>query len=214
VSGEVFAVASPVGSFYLLARGGAVILIDTGFSPLLALAGLRRLGLEPRAVTHVFLTHSDGDHTGGLGLFPDAELFLSAHEQAVLDGTVLRRILFLRRRNRLSRPYTALEDGAALTAGPFRVRAIWTPGHTPGSTCYLVDEEALFSGDLLVLRRGLARPGPRLLSNDAEENLRSLHKLGRRVPRARLLCTGHGGFSLDYRQAMAAWLPAAEQAGP
>ncbi len=208
--------ASPAGSFYLLARGSAVILIDAGVSPRRALAGLRRLGLEPRAVSHVFLTHSDRDHTGGLGLFPDAALYMSAHEQAVIDGTVPRRILFLKHRNRLSRPYTALEDGATLAAGPFRVRAIWTPGHTPGSTSYLGDGRALFTGDLLGLRGGRVRPSPRLICNDVAEDLRSIHKLARLVPRAEVLCTGHSGCTLDYRAAMAGYLPAeaATGAGP
>lgn len=36
------------------------------------------------------------------------------------------------------------------TVGPFEVRCLSTPGHTPGSVCYLVKEEkALFTGDTL-----------------------------------------------------------------
>jgi hydroxyacylglutathione hydrolase len=206
VAGDVFAVASPLVSFYVLARDGAAVLIDTGASARRALAGLRQLGVEPRSVSHVFLTHSDSDHVGGLDLFPDAAVYMSAREQAVIDGTIPRRLFFLKHRNRFTRRYVPLEDDGTVSAGPFRVRAIWTPGHTPGSTCFLVDGTALFTGDLLGLHDGRARPSPRIICNDVAEDARSIRELARRVPHAELLCTGHGGWTLDYRAAMAEYL--------
>lgn len=206
VAGDVFAVASPMVSFYVLARDGAAVLIDTGASARRALAGLQQLGVEPRSVSHVFLTHSDSDHVGGLDLFPEAAVYMSAREQAVIDGTIPRRLLFLKHRNRFTRRYVPLEDEGTVSAGPFRVRALWTPGHTPGSTCYLVDGAALFTGDLLGLRGGRARPSPRIFCNDVQEDERSIYKLARSVPRAELLCTGHSGWTLEYRAAMAGYL--------
>ena len=50
-------------------------------------------------------------------------------------------------------PYTAVSDGDVLTftgGGP-EVRAIHTPGHTPGSTSYLVDNRYLISGDAVFI---------------------------------------------------------------
>jgi glyoxylase-like metal-dependent hydrolase (beta-lactamase superfamily II) len=208
IYGKVFAVRSPAASFYGLSDGSAVILIDAGMSPRGAARGLGRLGVSARSVSHVFLTHSDPDHAGGLDLFPDAVVCMSAREQAVIDGTVPRTLLFLKRRNRFERQYVPLEDEQVVSAGPFRVQALWTPGHTPGSMCFLVDGSILFTGDLLDLRGGEARPGARILSNDAAENERSIHKLAARVPQAELLCTAHGGWTRDYRAAMAAYLPA------
>jgi glyoxylase-like metal-dependent hydrolase (beta-lactamase superfamily II) len=57
----------------LVEDGSSLMLFDTGFwgSDDLERA-LDRLGLLPRDVTHVFLTHFHGDHAGGIGLFPDA----------------------------------------------------------------------------------------------------------------------------------------------
>jgi glyoxylase-like metal-dependent hydrolase (beta-lactamase superfamily II) len=212
ISGKVFAVRSPAGSFYGLSDGSSAILIDAGINARSAARGLERLGVPARSVSHVFLTHSDRDHVGGLELFPNAVVYMSAREQAVIDGTVPRRLLFLQGRNRFERQYVPLEDEQGVTAGPFRVRAIWTPGHTPGSTCFLVDAAALFTGDLLSLRGGVARPGARIISNDPVENERSIHKLAARVPQAELLATGHSGWTRDYLGAMAAYLPAADEA--
>ncbi len=204
----MIAVRSPASCFYAVTDGSAAILIDTGMNPRWAARVLECSGVPARSVSHVFLTHSDRDHVGGLGLFPDAAVYMSAREQAVIDGTVPRTFLFMKGRNRFDRRYIPLEDEAVVTAGSIRIRAIWTPGHTPGSTCFLVDGSALFTGDLLGLRAGRARPSPRLICNDVKENERSIHKLAGRVPQADLLCTGHGGWTREYRVAMAAYLPA------
>lgn len=203
----IFAVGSPAGSFYVAARAGSLACFDAGFSASQARQGFARLGLDPAAVTHVFLTHSDRDHVGGLPLFPGAAVFMSEREQAVIDGSEPRSLLFLKRRNRSPGPFTPVADGQTISAGPFRVTALWTPGHTPGSTSYLLEEEALFTGDLLALKEGRARPSPRWICNDVEEDERSIHRLAARVPRAGLLCTGHSGWTSDYRAALASYFP-------
>ncbi len=43
-----------------------------------------------------------------------------------------------------------IEDGQTITIGKLQLRAIKTPGHTPGSVCFLLDKHRiLFSGDTL-----------------------------------------------------------------
>ncbi len=43
-----------------------------------------------------------------------------------------------------------LEDGAVIEVGDLRLRTVHTPGHTPGSTCFLVEgSPVLLSGDTL-----------------------------------------------------------------
>jgi glyoxylase-like metal-dependent hydrolase (beta-lactamase superfamily II)/rhodanese-related sulfurtransferase len=64
-------------------------------------------------------------------------------------------------------PYRSLEDGAHLPLGSSIVEiiAIHTPGHTPGSTSLLVNDQYLMTGDTLFVS-GIGRPD---LGDKAEE---------------------------------------------
>ena len=63
-------------SVSLVLDGPATIVVDPGMvaDPELILGPLRGLGLGPRDVTHVVLTHHHPDHTVNIGLFPNAEV--------------------------------------------------------------------------------------------------------------------------------------------
>ena len=66
-----------VGSSVVLARDGdARIVVDPGMVARrgLILKPLASLGVAPRAVTHVFLSHHHPDHTMNVALFPNAEV--------------------------------------------------------------------------------------------------------------------------------------------
>jgi glyoxylase-like metal-dependent hydrolase (beta-lactamase superfamily II) len=54
---------------------------------------------------------------------------------------------------RLAEPDVLLDDGQALDLPGRRVRAVWTPGHTPGHIClYDADHDVLLTGDHLLPR--------------------------------------------------------------
>jgi glyoxylase-like metal-dependent hydrolase (beta-lactamase superfamily II) len=64
-------------------------------------------------------------------------------------------------------PYTPVQDGEVHTfslGGP-KVRVLFTPGHTPGSTSYVIDERFLISGDMVFIN-SVGRPD---LGGKAEE---------------------------------------------
>jgi glyoxylase-like metal-dependent hydrolase (beta-lactamase superfamily II) len=58
---------------------------------------------------------------------------------------------------RLRFPFEPVNDGNEITFGAARLKAIRTPGHTEESTCYLLQEATIFTGDTLFLD-GFGRP--------------------------------------------------------
>lgn len=65
--------------------------------------------------------------------------------------------IYLPEQRRVAYPFTALENGSTIHVGDSTLTAIHTPGHTPESMCYLLDQRALFTGDSLFLQ-GVGRP--------------------------------------------------------
>ncbi len=63
--------------------------------------------------------------------------------------------------------YTKLQDGQLISfsAGGPKVRVVFTPGHTPGSTSYIIDEKYLICGDTIFID-SIGRPD---LGGRAEE---------------------------------------------
>jgi hydroxyacylglutathione hydrolase len=179
------------------------VAIDATYAAAPLLEELRSLRIAPQSVTHVFLTHADLDHAGGLDAFPNAEVYLSTDEEQMIDGTTAR-FLGLYHCPVLSRQYHLLEAGEIVTVGAIEVQAISTPGHTPGSMSYLLNGRALFTGDTLILRNRQARAFYRLFNNDTALQKQSIRKLGS-AQGIDLLCTAHTGCTRDYSRAMRSW---------
>lgn len=96
-------------------------------------------------IRHILDTHLHADHiTGGheLAEATGAKYWISENE---MQGS--------------TRPYNALSDGLEIPFGAstLQVLAIPTPGHTPGSTSFLVNNTYLLSGDTVFVN-GLGRP--------------------------------------------------------
>jgi len=91
-----------------------------------------------------------------------------------------------------ARDIVAHEGGDVIELGGVRIKLLHTPGHTPGSQCFLVDEAAtpgaLVSGDTLFLgscgRVDLPGASP-------EDMYRSLNETLRRLPDETWLFPGH-----------------------
>ncbi len=79
------------------------------------------------------------------------------------------------------------ESGDTVEVGAIRVTLIHTPGHTPGSQCFFV-ENTLVAGDTLFLD-GCGRTD--LPGADPAEMYRSLNQRLAQVPDDALLCPGH-----------------------
>lgn len=90
-------------------------------------------------------------------LFQQAQVFVGRGEKCFIDGSTPRSFIFLNPVE-ISRECHLLDDGEVIQVGAVTVRAIATPGHTPGHMAHLIDGEILCSGDSLVLKDGNVEP--------------------------------------------------------
>lgn len=100
-----------------------------------------------------FETHKQADYiSGGPALARDHGVEMLAHE-ADFGGAAF--------------PFTPVKDQGIyhLEGNGPEVKALHTPGHTPGSTCYLIDNKYLISGDTVFIE-SVGRPD---LGGQAEE---------------------------------------------
>jgi glyoxylase-like metal-dependent hydrolase (beta-lactamase superfamily II) len=88
---------------------------------------------------------------------------------------------------------TAVHDGDVLPIGEARIKVLPTPGHTPESASYLLNDQALFTGDTLFLA-GVGRPdleaGPEEARQRAHRLHHSLHSVLALPPETRIF-PGH-----------------------
>jgi glyoxylase-like metal-dependent hydrolase (beta-lactamase superfamily II) len=125
----------------LVKAGDRVILFDTGAGELVPGAGhlvqsLALANVAPAAVTDIFISHAHSDHLGGLLskgalAFPAATIHMSAPEwaafQANTDDDSKRFVAAI------AAKVSAFEPGAQVLPA---VKAVATPGHTPGHSSY------------------------------------------------------------------------------
>ena len=84
------------------------------------------------------------------------------------------------------------DGGDAIELGALRIRLLHTPGHTPGSQCFLIEERGqpgrLIAGDTLFLGScgRVDLPG-----SDPEQMYRSLNEKLKRLPDETILYPGH-----------------------
>jgi metallo-beta-lactamase class B len=125
-------------SSWALTTSEGIIVIDTNFSWAIEpeiVEGLTKLGLNPRDIKYVIISHAHGDHDQGAALLQSrfgAKVVMGA---ADWEAT-------------LQRPATAAGgvpkrdiavglEGMKLTLGDVTVDIVATPGHTPGTLSYV-----------------------------------------------------------------------------
>jgi len=140
-------------------------------------------------ITHDLVTHFHPDHLGGAfmghNVIGAAELVGRVPARVVIHKAELP---FVHRLTGLSdSDVTAVEGGDDLTIGNLKVKLLHTPGHTPGSQCFLVGN-AVVSGDTLFIGScgRVDLPG-----SSPEDMYRSLHDVLAALPDETVLFPGH-----------------------
>lgn len=147
---------------------GGVGLIDATMNPEAVSAKeiLVELGKTSEDVRAILFTHGHNDHTAGAFAFPDAELY-----------TLERRIPSI---EAAGRRLNILADGERVNLSGTIVEVFHVPGHTNGSTAYLVHNVLFVRDSAGAARRGTVAPNP-LFSEDSNLNEQSLRNLAERL---------------------------------
>jgi len=126
-------------TFALVSRNGEIILIDDKFAYATEAEifdGLRTLGLDPRKVRYLIISHAHGDHDGGAHLTQAAIPGVT-----VVYGTGDWPSVLARTGPHATRdgPENDGTDGRVIRVGDVSVKIVTTPGHTPGTLSLLFE---------------------------------------------------------------------------
>lgn len=205
---NVACVREYIANIFFYTKNGKTIMIDAGYNyPRLA-EKMEWLGIDPKEVSDILITHQDTDHVGAVehdsdGLFNHCTLYISEIENRYLTGEVRRKVihkLYKLPMVTINNEKVLLKDGDILDFDGIKVECILVPGHTWGHMVYLIDDKYLFTGDTIWFG---ADGGYSFISTLAEDNklsVKSLEKLEKKL-RSRninpLVITGHTGWSQD-----------------
>lgn len=168
--------SSAPSASYAIETARGLVLVDSGLDPGAGpvRADLATLGLAGRPILAILLTHAHGDHVGGAGSLraaTGAKVYAGKGDAGVLRDGGPREAFFSAFDMPDATPAPLAVDvelvgGEALDFGDARIRCLASPGHTPGSMCYLLERDgttALFTGDVVSMLRGVETSRNRVL---------------------------------------------------
>ena len=127
-------------------------------------------------ITDVLLTHSHHDHINGVEEILnryDPQLHLLKQEAEFWQA-------------QLEQP-TIHHGGDIISVGDTSIQILHTPGHTPGSACYLLDDDVITGDTLFVFGCGRCD----LQGGDPEEMFSTLKKMGNELAADTVIHPGH-----------------------
>lgn len=139
---------------YVVSSADEAAVIDPSVAPDVY---VRMANRQEWAIRYVIETHVHADHLS------------RARELARQTGATL----VLPKQNRVGFEFTAADDGDRIHIGRTSLTAMHTPGHTDESTCYIVNETAVFTGDTL-FTNGVGRPDLHADPDAARQRARAL----------------------------------------
>ena len=143
IFGNLYFVGTPPASVHIVDTGDGLIMFDTGYQQSLyvVIDNIYRLGLDPHNVKYILLTHGHIDHMGGaraLRELTGAKIALGKEDCEYANGTL--DLSYAKELdmefNESFEPDILLSDGDVIRLGDTQIRAVATPGHTPGAKSY------------------------------------------------------------------------------
>ena len=105
---------------------------------------IEKFGAE---LKYILLTHGHFDHIGGIRSSV-AKVVMHKNDISILKNANEYLEMFGAPKVSIPKIDLFVEDGDVLKIGNIDIKVIYTPGHTPGGVCYLI-ENNLFSGDTI-----------------------------------------------------------------
>lgn len=144
----------PVGKLlancYLVALDGAdeAVVIDPGgdVEKILAVAAEHNVKVAAILNTHGHWDHAGADTT--LSEATGAEVYVHQDDVVMLEEPMRNLSSVVGAERFSAQPDKILADGESIMVAGLNIKVIHTPGHTPGSSSFLIGEN-LFSGDLI-----------------------------------------------------------------
>jgi metallo-beta-lactamase class B len=133
---NLYFVGGRIHSSWALTTRDGIILLDTLYpynSEELIVGGMKKLGLDPKTIQYVLISHAHGDHIGG------AEMLQTRYgARVVMGGPDWDRVAKYPNRYKTMAPKRDIVaiDGMKITLGESAVTVWLTPGHTPGTLSY------------------------------------------------------------------------------
>ena len=203
-----------VANIFFYRKGNTTIMIDAGYNYERLGEKMSGLGIDPKSIRHILITHQDTDHVGAVeadspGLFCQAKLYIGEIENRYLTGQVRRKVIYHMYKLpqvTINNEKMLLADGQVFYIDGIKIECFLVPGHTWGHMVYLIDDRYLFTGDTIWLG---ADGGYSFISGLAEDNklaVKSLAALEEKLSRRGLhplFITGHTGWTDNFSFAFA-----------
>lgn len=174
INDTVFCIRDKYVNAYLFRGYEGYMMIDAGINKERVEEELTRLEINPDDILTVILTHSDPDHAGGLTAFRNAKVFMHEDEKQMVTGETAR--FFFKSRWK-THNYNLIKTDEILNINVFQVKVLHTPGHTPGSCCYIVNDDYLLTGDNLIMEEDKYVNFFDIINMDTKKQIESLKNL-------------------------------------
>ena len=157
VDEHVACVREWVANIFFYRKGETTIMVDAGYNYDRLEEKMGWLGIDPKSIRHILITHQDTDHVGAVeadspGLFRDAKLYIGEIENKYLTGEVRRKViyhLYKLPQVTINNEKVLLHDGQVFEIDGIKIECFLVPGHTWGHMVYLIDDRYLFTGDTI-----------------------------------------------------------------